>query len=123
MEPDGSHFLAVTDSGSWLRGRIVYKDGRPDGIADTEVAPILGCRRQATRAHGWFDVESLTERDGLFYVGIERVEQIVRFDLHRDGLVARGEAIAVPPISTTFPTTRVWSACRGAEANRRSRAI
>ncbi|MDO8876636.1 MAG: esterase-like activity of phytase family protein, partial [Pseudolabrys sp.] len=41
MEPDGSRFLAVTDRGSWLRGRIVYRDGRPDGIADTEMAPML----------------------------------------------------------------------------------
>ena len=47
VEPDGSHFLAVTDRGSWLRGRIVYRDGKPAGIADAEMAPILGCRRQA----------------------------------------------------------------------------
>jgi hypothetical protein len=24
MEPDGSHFLALSDKGSWLRARIVY---------------------------------------------------------------------------------------------------
>lgn len=32
VEPDGSHFIAVTDHGSWLRGRIVYRDGKPVGI-------------------------------------------------------------------------------------------
>ena len=42
MEPDGAHFLSLTDNGSWLRGRIVYRDGRPAGIADAEMAPILG---------------------------------------------------------------------------------
>ena len=35
-------FLAVTDQGSWLRGRIVYRDGKPVGIADAEMAPMLG---------------------------------------------------------------------------------
>src|SRR5262245_16644713 len=34
VEADGSHFIAITDRGSWLRGRIVYRDGRPAGIAD-----------------------------------------------------------------------------------------
>jgi len=42
MEPDGARFLAVTDRGSWLRGRIVYQDGKPAGVADVELAPILG---------------------------------------------------------------------------------
>ncbi len=49
VEPDGAHFLALTDQGSWLRGRIVYRDGRPAGIADAEMAPMLGRRRQAAR--------------------------------------------------------------------------
>ena len=45
---------------------------------------------------------ALTELGGMFYVGIERVEQIVRFDYRRDGLLARGEPIAVPPDFKTF---------------------
>ncbi|HVZ53093.1 MAG TPA: esterase-like activity of phytase family protein [Pseudolabrys sp.] len=96
MEPDGSHFLAATDRGSWLKGRIVYQDGKPAGIADAELAPILGADGKPLATHGWFDVESLTEREGLFYIGIERVERIVRFDIRRDGLKARGEPIPVP---------------------------
>jgi hypothetical protein len=102
IEPDGSHFLAITDNGSWLRGHIVYEDGKPAGIADAEMAPILGADGKPLAARGWFDVESLTELDGMAYIGIERVEQIVRFDIRRDGLAARGEPIAVPPDFKTF---------------------
>ncbi len=102
VEPDGSHFLSVTDKGSWLRGRIVYDDGKPVGIADAEMAPILGADGKPLAARGWYDVESLTERDGKLYIGIERVEQIVRFDVRRDGLLARGTPIAVPPDFKTF---------------------
>ncbi len=102
VEPDGAHFLAITDNGSWLRGRIVYDKGKPAGVADAEMAPILGSDGKSLAARGWFDVESLTELDGLFYIGIERVEQIVRFDVRRDGLLARGEPIAVPPDFKTF---------------------
>lgn len=102
VEPDGSRFIAITDRGSWLRGRIVYRDGRPTGIADGEMAPILGSDGKPLAARGWYDVESLTERDGMLYIGIERVEQIVRFDYRRDGLLARGQSINVPPDFKTF---------------------
>lgn len=102
VEPDGSRFIAITDRGSWLRGRIIYRDGRPTGIADAEMAPILGSDGKPLAARGWYDVKSLTERDGMFYIGIERVEQIVRFDYRRDGLSARGQPITVPSDFKTF---------------------
>ncbi len=102
MEPDGSHFLALTDNGSWLRARIVYEDGKPAGIADAEMAPMLGPDGRPLAAPGWFDTESLAEADGMLYVGIERVEKIVRFNYRRDGLKARGEPIAVPDDFKTF---------------------
>jgi hypothetical protein len=106
IEPDGAHFLAVTDHGSWLRGRIVYRDGKPVGIADAEIAPILGSDGKPLAARGWYDTESLTERDGIFYIGIERVEQIVRLDYRRDGFKARAEPIKVPPDFKTFKYNR-----------------
>jgi hypothetical protein len=96
MEADGSRFLAVTDNGAWLRGRIVYEGDRPAGIADAEMAPLLGADGKPLAARGWFDTESIAEMDGKLYVGIERVEQIVRFDYAKDGLKARGQPIEVP---------------------------
>jgi len=102
VEPDGNRFIAATDRGSWLRARIVYRDGRPTGVADAELAPILGADGKPLAARGWFDAESLAEHDGALYVGFERVEQIVRFDYRRDGLLARGRAIDVPPDFKTF---------------------
>ena len=39
---DGAHFLAVSDKAHWLRARIVYDGKRPVGIADAEMAPVLG---------------------------------------------------------------------------------
>jgi hypothetical protein len=96
IEPDGSRFVAVSDRGTWLRGRIVYRDGKPDAIRDAEIAPLLGGDGQPLKSRGWFDAESLTARDGMLYIGLERVERIVRFNYKRDGLTARGEPIPVP---------------------------
>jgi hypothetical protein len=106
IEPDGSRFLAVTDRGSWLRGRIVYRDGRPDGVADIEMAPILGADGRPLAAQGWYDVESMTERDGLIYLGIERVQKIVRFDFRRDGFLARAESVGVPADFATLSANK-----------------
>jgi hypothetical protein len=117
VEPDGAHFLAVTDRGSWLRGRIVYEGGKPTGIADAEMAPILGADGKPLAARGWFDVESLTELDGKHYIGIERVEQIVRFDVRRHGLLARGEPIAVPPDFKTFTPNKSLECLAAAPKN------
>jgi hypothetical protein len=102
MQPDGAHFLAVTDKGSWLRARIVYQDGKPAGIADAEMAPALASDGRSLASHGWFDLESLAGRDGRFYVGIERVQRIVRFDIGKSGFEAKAEPIKVPPDFRTF---------------------
>lgn len=106
VEADGARFIGVTDRGSWLAGRIVYRDGRPAGIADAEMAPILGPDGKPLAARGWYDAESLTELNGKLYVGIERVEKIVRFDVRRHGLRARGEPIPVPADFKSFPENK-----------------
>jgi hypothetical protein len=90
VDADGAHFLSGTDNGSWLRGRIVYRDGRPAAIADAEIAPMLSANGRPLAARGWFDAESLaSDGAGHFYVGLERVQKIVRFDYRRLGLRAR----------------------------------
>jgi hypothetical protein len=97
VDAAGKRFLAINDRGAWLSGRIAYEHGRPAGLANVEMAPMLGENGKPLAKRGWYDTESLTE-DGAdhAYVGIERVQRIVRFDLKK-GLRARGEPIPVPP--------------------------
>jgi hypothetical protein len=104
VRPDGAHFLALTDRGRWLRGRITYDGTRPTGIQDAEMAPILGADGRPLAARRWYDTESLAEDDGVVYVGIERVHQIVRLDYGKHGLLARGQPIAVPPGFKQLPS-------------------
>jgi len=103
---DGARFLAASDRGAWLRGRIVYRDGRPVGLADTEMAPMLGADGRPLARRGWYDSEAMTEDGNIVYVGFERVHQIVRFDMSRDGLRARGVPVPVPPALKTLPSNR-----------------
>ena len=106
VRPDGARFLALTDKGWWLRGRITYAGTRPTGIADAEMAPILGPDGKSLASRRWYDTESIAEDGGIVYVGIERVNRIVRFDYGKDGLLARGQPIDVPPRVRTLPNNK-----------------
>jgi len=104
--PDGEHFISLTDKGRWLRGRIVYERERPIGIDDAEMAMILGPDGRPLSARGWYDTESIAVDGRTLYVGIERVNRIVRFDYGRYGLLARGQPIPLPPGIANLPNNR-----------------
>ena len=106
MGADGEHFVSVSDKGNWLTGRIVYDRERPVGIADAEMAPLLGPDGRTLAARGWYDTESLAEHDGVFYVGIERVNRIVRFDFAKNGVRARAAVVQTPPGIATLPNNK-----------------
>ena len=103
---DGARFIALSDKGHWFRGRILYEGIRPVGIAEAETAPVLGPDGQPVTARGWYDTEALAEDGGTLYVGIERVHQILRFNYGKDGLLARGQPIALPPGIRALPSNK-----------------
>lgn len=102
LMPDHDHLVAITDRGSWLKARLVYRDGRLDGLADAEMAPLLGANGAPLAAQKAHDVESITRIGDAVFVGIERVERIVRFAYGKDGFAARGQDIHVPRDFASF---------------------
>lgn len=103
LSADGTQFLTVSDHGRWFSGRIVYRDGRPEALADIRSAPALGGNGRAVAGRGWYDTESIASDGDIVWLGIERVHQVVRFDFSRGGILARGEAIALPPAIAQLP--------------------
>jgi hypothetical protein len=104
MRPDGSHFVALTDKGNWFTGRIVYEGTQPVGIAEAIMAPMLDATGRPLAERGWYDTESLADDgQGVLYVGIERVNRIVKFDFARFGVLARADPIRTPPAINTLP--------------------
>jgi len=117
VAPDGEHFVSLTDKGWWLTGRIVYESGQPLSIADAMMAPMLGPDGRTLAARGWYDTESLAERNGWLYVGIERVNRIVRFDFARQGVLARAEVVPAPPGISHLPNNKGLEALTFAPRN------
>lgn len=106
VAPNGNSFIALSDKGWWLRGRILYEGPRPIAIVDAEMAPMLGPDGAPLAARGWYDTESIAQDGGVLYVGIERVHQIVRFDYEKDGLLARGYPIDLPRAVRSLPSNK-----------------
>lgn len=106
LDAAGERFLAVTDKGNWLRGKIRYSGEAPAGIEDAEMAPILGPDGRPITARRWYDAESLALEGGIAYVALERVHRILRFDYGRNGLLARGQLLRVPPEFKQLPSNK-----------------
>ena len=120
MEADGERFLALTDKGYWLRGRIESRNDRPTGISNAEMAPLLGSDGRPLNRRGWYDSEALALDDGIATVGIERVHEVVRFDYGRYGLLARAQQVAAPATIKSLPNNKGIECLVGVPKNSKS---
>jgi hypothetical protein len=103
LDAKGEQFISMSDKGTWFTGRIVYQGREMTGLADVEAAPMLGADGKPITARGWFDTEAIALNGSLVYIGLERVNQILKFDFSKGGTRSRGEAIAVPPALRKLP--------------------
>ncbi len=100
MDRDDVHFLAASDWGIWFRGRIIYNDNRPAGIADVVMAPMLDTDGKPSPR---IDSESMATDGRWLYVGIERTHRILRYKYGKRLFSATGETVAVPPEIRDLP--------------------
>jgi hypothetical protein len=103
LDAKGEQFILVSDKGTWFTGRIVYQGREMTGLADVEAAPMLGADGKPITARGWFDTEAIARDGSLVYIGLERVNQILKFDFSKGGTRSRGEAIALAPAMRKLP--------------------
>jgi hypothetical protein len=103
LDAKGERFISFSDKGSWFTGRIVYQGGQMIGLADVEAAPMLGPDGEPITARGWFDSESIALDGPLVYIGLERVNQVLRFDFSKGFTRARGEVVPLPPAAAKLP--------------------
>src|SRR3954465_10818495 len=103
LDAKGEQFIAISDKGSWFTGRIVYSGREMTGLADVEAAPMLYADGRPITARGWFDAEAIALDGSLVYVGLERVNQILRFDFAKGGTRSFGQPIPLPPAMRKLP--------------------
>jgi hypothetical protein len=76
------------------------------GLADVEAAPLLFMDGRPITEHGWYDSESLALDGSFAYVGLERVNQVMRFDLSKGVTRARGEVVPMPRAVKRLPNNK-----------------
>jgi hypothetical protein len=103
LDAKGERFISFSDKGSWFTGRIVYSGREMVGLDDVEAAPMLGPDGRPITARGWFDSESIALDGSLVYIGLERVNQVLRFDFSKGFTRARGEVVPMPPAVKKLP--------------------
>lgn len=103
LDSAGERFVALSDKGDWMTGRLVYRGKQVVGLTDTEMAPMLGPDGLPITTRKWFDTEALAVDGGTAYVGIERVNQILKFDFGRLGVRAPGQPLPLPFAAQKLP--------------------
>jgi hypothetical protein len=103
LDAKGERFISFSDKGSWFTGRIVYQGREMTGLADVESAPMLGPDGKPITTRGWFDSESIALDGSIVYIGLERVNQVLRFDFSKGFTRSRGEVFPMPPAVKKLP--------------------
>lgn len=95
--PGRSRFLAVTDTGFWFGGRILRDPaGRPTGIAQARIAPILNEAGHSSTRKGDFDAEGLAIDGDRVLVSFERRHRIEAFADPEAPFESRPKRLALP---------------------------
>jgi hypothetical protein len=103
LDAKGERFISFSDHGAWFTGRIVYQGREMIGLDDVEAAPMLGADGRPITARGWFDSESIALDGSLVYIGLERVNQVLRFDFSKGFTRSPGQVVALPPAARKLP--------------------
>ena len=103
LDARGERFISFSDKGTWFTGRIVYSGREMTGLADVEAAPMLGPDGRPITARGWFDSELIALDGSFVYIGLERVNQVLRFDFSKGFTRARGEVFPMPAAVKKLP--------------------
>jgi hypothetical protein len=106
LDAKGERFIALSDKGSWFTGRILYSGRVMIGLDEVEAAPMLGPDGRPITARGWYDSESLALDGSFAYVGLERVNQVLRFDFSQGFTRARGEVVPLPAAAKKLPNNK-----------------
>jgi hypothetical protein len=111
LDAKGERFISFSDKGTWFTGRIVYQSAEMTGLADVEAAPMLGPDGRPITARGWYDSESIAI-DGSqidnsqVYIGLERVNQVLRFDFSKGFTRSRAEVVPMPAAVKKLPNNK-----------------
>lgn len=97
IDPDGAGFIAISDQAHWITGRFVTDaEGRLAGMENVRLSAMQAPNGRRMKDTRFFDTEGITRIGNRLYVSVERVHQIIRFELGPNGPGGRGVVVQTP---------------------------
>jgi len=102
LDRDGRDFLAVSDSGAWLTGELIYDGVRPVGVRNARIGPLKALKDRPLLRLRDRDAEAVTLaqgtlRNGTILVAFEGNHRIGRFSISRNGVSGPRQYLQLPP--------------------------
>ncbi len=108
LDDEGKGFLAVSDTGTWMTGTLVYDGDRPKALRAVRIGPILGPSGEILEDKEDHDSEGValvegTPTNGRALISFERNHRIGWFDVTKAGLSPMRSVIALPAAVRNAP--------------------
>ncbi len=101
VDDKGENFIAVSDAGFWLRGKLTRRGRAPSGITNAQVGPLRALSGRVLTGVPETDAEAIelmsgTPKDGRALIGFERIHRIGRFSLSKEGVSKPSRYLKLP---------------------------
>lgn len=97
IDPDGAGFIAISDQAHWVTGRFeADAEGRLTGMENVRISAMQAPNGRRMKDTRFFDTEGITRIGNRLYVSVERIHQIVRFEMGANGPGGRGVVVQAP---------------------------
>lgn len=101
VDDRAERFLAISDSGAWMRGSIVYDNGVPQAVADVTMGPIRTFAGGLVKRARDRDAEDLalvsgTPDRGVVQVAFERNARVAEYQVGPNGFSPTRRLLAKP---------------------------
>ena len=101
MASDGQSFVAVSDAGSWMEGRLTYNGDVPAGIRAARSGPLKARDGSALSRRRDRDAEAVVLTDGApgkgsLLIAFEQNDRIGRFSTTKDGITPPSAYVDMP---------------------------
>jgi hypothetical protein len=101
ISPGGDRLLAVSDAGAWLTAELTYSGGRPSGLTNARIGPLLGLGGKRLVRSQDRDAEAValaagTLSKGTLLVAFERNHRIGRFPVDDKGISGAANYLSLP---------------------------
>lgn len=128
LDADGSRLVAVSDAGTWMTADIVYRGGRPEGLARARLGPLKARDGGPLRRDRDRDAEAVvlmrgTVGRGQLLISFEQNHRLGVFEIGKDGVTPPSRYLPLPKDARRMNALKGFEAVAQVQAGRLKGAV